>query len=131
MSNPDDWRAEALDRSEAILQQIGGSKDEEPLETVMDEWDGILQAYQTPELLPLLDDVYEEAQTNPGYNFAAHLSFRLMEWADEKLLRLEERNETASEKAVSIQTIFRAAFEYLEAMELHFRTVQRELEEDS
>ena len=126
MSIPDDWRADALDRAEIMLNTVGGVKDEAPLEEVMDEWDAILQAYQTPELLPILDDVYEEAQANPEYNFAAHLAFRLMEWGDERLVKLEERQENTTEKAFSVQTIFRAAFEYLEAMELHFRTVQGE-----
>lgn len=128
MDNPDDWRGEAMDRGEAILAQIGAIKDAEPLETLMDEWDEIMSGYDTPELLPLLDDVYEEAQRTPQYNFAANLAFVLMEWADEQLLKLEARGDRTSEKAYKLQTIFRASFEYLEAMELHQRTLAEEAE---
>ena len=125
---PEDWRGDALGHAKAILTVIGQTPDDEPLEALMDEWDGILQGYQTPELLPLLDDVYEEAQLGPDYNFAAHLAYRLLKWADMRLLKLEARQETTSEKAVSIQTIFRAALEYLEALELNIRTLREELQ---
>ena len=47
MSIPDDWRADALDRAEVMLNTVGGVKDEAPLEEVMDEWDAILQAALT------------------------------------------------------------------------------------
>ena len=122
MENPDDWRREALERGQAIMEEIGGITDEQPLESLMDEWDEIISAYETPELLPLLDDVYEEAQRSPEYNFPAHLAFRLMEWGDGRLLKLEAVGDRTSEKAYKVQTVFRAAFEYLEAMELHERT---------